>query len=112
MDKNTLAELNELLPGGLPAGFMNKSYKEEDRYYRGPTKKLRKRREVLAFSESAFLLLPPIVEEIKHMILKSIVRLHCMMYICFIPFHFQIPLLASCIGFDEILQRLSWLSFP
>ena len=48
MDKNTLAELNELLPGGLPTGFMNKSYKEEDRYYRGPTKKLRKRKIVLA----------------------------------------------------------------
>ena len=48
MDKNILAELDDLLPGGLPTGFMNKQGKALDPYYRGPTKKLRKRSEVLA----------------------------------------------------------------
>jgi hypothetical protein len=48
MDKDILAELDNLLPGGLPTGFLNKQGKAVDPYYRGPTKKLRKRSTVLA----------------------------------------------------------------
>ena len=48
MDKNLLAELDDLLPGGLPTGFINKQAKEADPYYRGPTKKRRTRAQVLA----------------------------------------------------------------
>lgn len=48
MDKNLFAELDELLPGGLPSGALTKWYKQTNPYYRGPTKKLRKREDVLA----------------------------------------------------------------
>lgn len=55
MDKNDdalqrdidLNALNDLLPGGLPPGFVTNKGKELDRYWRGPTKKLRNRAKVL-----------------------------------------------------------------
>lgn len=43
-----LNQLNEMLPGGLPAGFLTKLGKANNRYYRGETKKLRRRADVLA----------------------------------------------------------------
>lgn len=43
-----LRALDDMLPGGLPAGFFTKRGKENNRYYRGETKKLRRRADVLA----------------------------------------------------------------
>lgn len=42
------AMMNDLLPTGLPPGWLNKQLKSIDRYFRRPTKVLRKRSEVLA----------------------------------------------------------------
>ncbi len=47
-DLDLNAMMDSLLPGGLPTGFLNEIGKNANRYFRRPTKTLRKRSEVLA----------------------------------------------------------------